>query len=444
MQRQKASASQKRSLSTKAGLKHKPLSKPKKTTLRQTKRKISTKPIQQQQMTLFGGYGQTGPYVAQYLGPTGMRMIAAYRDDGHHIRNLKLVGELGQVVPKFFDWRQQDSLKDTLRNTDLVINLIGSSNPTMHFNEYDANLRTALQIAKTAKEMGATRFIHVSAAGASPHAGSKFLRAKYESEEAVKTYFPDATIVRPCFIFDSNTVYLHTLARAAEQTKPMIAFAETSIQPTYARDVGAAIAQLALHPEIDGQTWTLGGQEAMTRAELFQRFANMIAHNQSVLGQTTHRPQFLAGTDSFRQFAREQLFFANPLNRVTPQGECDYFSTDVTLDIVPKTKGFAELGIKPSDTNLTLLRVGKAYLSNLSTANSSKLFTWDSGCLDEGQRKLKNAGKATVGTHIPFKSEQRLAEEKMERDYIINTIPPEDVKRAIAQHEAEKKQEQLM
>jgi uncharacterized protein YbjT (DUF2867 family) len=363
---------------------------------------ISTKPIQQQQVSLFGAYGQTGPYVAQYLGPTGMRMIAAYRDDGHKIRKLKLVGEVGQVVPKFFDWKKQESLVDTMVGSDLVINMIGSNVPTMHFNEFDANLRTALQIAKTAKEQGVTRFIHVSAAGASPHADSKFLRAKWESEEAVKTYFPNATIVRPCFIYDQNNVYLHTLAASCDTNDPIVAFADTVIQPTYARDVGAAIAQLALHPEIDGQTWTLGGQEAMSRYEIFNRFNNMVAHKESILGDALQRVKRLDNNDSYRVFAKEQLLFANPINRATPVGECDYFASDVTLENCDKTKGFAELGIKPSDTNLTFVRIGKGYLTNLSKANKHKLFTWETGCID--QRALPGGNpthfaRYTLGTH---------------------------------------------
>lgn len=373
-----------------------------------TKRTFTTKPIQQQQATLFGAYGQTGPYTAQYLGPTGMRMVTAYRDDGHHVRNLKLVGEVGQVAPKFFDWRKKETIRDTLRGSDLVINMIGASTPTIHFNEYDANLRTALQVAQLAKEEGVSRFIHVSAAGASPHSGSKFLRAKYESEEAVKAYFPNATIVRPCFIYDTNNVYMHTLARAANSDLPVIAFADTEIQPTYARDVGAAIAQLALHPEIDGQTWTLGGQESMTRAELYHRFSSMIAHKDSVIGAGAQRVKLLDNADSYKVFAKEQLFFSNVLNRVTPVNECDYFSTDVTLANVPKTKGFAELGIKPSDTNLTLLRIGKAYLSNLSPANSPKLFTWTTGCLDEKVAQTPES----VGTHIPAHIQKLILEEE--------------------------------
>jgi len=364
-------------------------------------RKFSTKPIQQQQATLFGCYGQTGPYVAQYLGPTGMRMIAAYRDDGMTVRPLKVSGEVGQVVPRQFAWQNPDSIRATLQGTDLVINMIGSSTPTIHFNEYDANLRTALTLAKTAKEMGVSRFIHVSAAGASPTAGSNFLRAKYESEEAVKTYFPNATIVRPCFIYDSNNPYLHTLAIGANVDEPQIAFADTVIQPTYARDVGAAIAQLALHPEIDGQTWTLGGQEQLTRWEIFERFSNMIAHKDSNLGAYCQKPQRLNGPDSFELFRKEQLLFKQLMNRWTPIGACDYFAEDVTLDTCEKTKGFAELGIKPSDTNLTFVRLGKAYLSNLSKANETKLFTWTTGCLDEKApgSKAIDFSSGAIGTH---------------------------------------------
>jgi hypothetical protein len=193
--------------------------------------------------------------------------------------------------------------------------------------------------------------------------------------------------------------YLQTLAIGAGKDHPVIAFPDTIIQPTYARDVGAAIAQLVLHPEIDGQTWTLGGQEQLTRYQIFQKFQNMIAHNKSVLGQDLQKPERLTHHQSLELHAKEQRGFAQIMNRWTPVGAIDYFAEDVTLDTAEKTKGFAELGLKASDTNLTFLRMGKAYLSNLSKANETKLFQWSTGCIDDNQEGSRAVDYSQGITH---------------------------------------------
>lgn len=77
-------------------------------------------------------------------------------------------------------------------------------------------------MAQIAKEAGVERFVHVSALGASEDSSSSFFRSKvcliarchgftltffvcaraqFAGEEAVKSIYPDATILRPAPVF---------------------------------------------------------------------------------------------------------------------------------------------------------------------------------------------------------------------------------------------------
>lgn len=367
---------------------NKPRKSAKKAAKKQQKRNFqsSTKPINQQQTTLFGSYGQVGKFVAQYLAPTGMTIIAPYRDAGHLIRDIKVTGDVGQVVPSYFQWNDAESVTKTLTGSDLVINTIGSMENTRHFNLFDANVRTALTLAKNAKEQGVERFIHVSAAGASESAASDFLKAKWESEQAVLAYFPQASIVRPCFTYDVNSQYMMRLAKLASNPlvqEVSIGAANTTIQPTYARDVGAAISQIALHPHIDGQVWTLGGEVTITRRDLFDLFQRIVGVGES--------PELLARKIKYlnrsqtltKHFGEEYFGGSRVLNRVTTKGDIEYFLSDITLENSPKTKGFAELGIKPASFDSSLLRTAQNHLLPGAPSNQEKLFSFKTGGLDK-------------------------------------------------------------
>lgn len=88
----------------------------------------------------------------------------------------------------------------------MVINCIGSR--TFHSTEKefeDANIRIPVAIAKVAKaNPNVKRFIHISAAGADPNSQSMRLRTKWIGEQEVKEVFPEATILRPTLILQSE------------------------------------------------------------------------------------------------------------------------------------------------------------------------------------------------------------------------------------------------
>eukprot|EP00461_Guttulinopsis_vulgaris_P004445 UN04447 len=366
----------------------------KKVVKKQQKRKLhsATKPVAQQQATIWGSYGAIGRYAAQYLGPTGMRIIAPYRDSGmHDVRDIKLVGDVGQVAPLYFDWKDKDSIVRTMEGSDLVINTIGTFRNRRHFSIYDANFRTAFKIAKHAKEQGVERFIHVSAAGAAEHANSDFLKSKWESEQAVLSLFPNASIIRPCMVYDMNSHYVNRLARQAAtliDDDLYVAAADTLVQPTYARDVGAAIAQIALHPQIDGQLWTLGGSHVVSRRELFETLCRMVGHE----GHEAFEARDIHNMGPFdtilRHFKEEHLRLSSnqQLYRDTQVGDVFYFLEDITTDKYSKTKGFEELGIKPASFDSTFLRLVQPYMQSTAPAAQEKLFSFRSGGLEDHKK----------------------------------------------------------
>ncbi len=112
------------------------------------------------------------------------------------------------MVP--FSPRDEQSIIDSLKYSDVVINLIGKHYETKHivptrradgslsrinYDFEDVHVRIPEKIAELAKEAGVKTFIHVSALSADLEAKSQWSQTKARGEIAVRNKFPDAVSV---------------------------------------------------------------------------------------------------------------------------------------------------------------------------------------------------------------------------------------------------------
>lgn len=64
----------------------------------------------------------------------GTQVVVAYRDPDE-ARHLKVTGDLGQIVPLEFDLRNKEQLRECVRHSDIVYNLIGRDYETKQVEE---------------------------------------------------------------------------------------------------------------------------------------------------------------------------------------------------------------------------------------------------------------------------------------------------------------------
>jgi len=170
-------------------------------------------------VTVFGATGFAGRSVANQLGKSGTQLIFPYRGEHQYVRDLKLVGDLGQVLYHPFYLRDEESIRKCMKYSNAVINLIGSEWETRNFKFDDVHETGARTIARIAKEEGVKTLIHVSSLNASEKpqecmlkGGSQFLTSKWKGENAVKEEFPDAIIIRPSDIYGQEDRHLNYYA----------------------------------------------------------------------------------------------------------------------------------------------------------------------------------------------------------------------------------------
>merc|ERR1719453_823865 len=82
--------------------------------------------------TVFGGYGFMGRYFIEELGLIGSRVYIPYRGCELEVRHLKPMFDLGQLGLMPFSPRDDASIMETIRSSDVVINMIGKHYETKH------------------------------------------------------------------------------------------------------------------------------------------------------------------------------------------------------------------------------------------------------------------------------------------------------------------------
>ncbi|KRB86805.1 3-beta hydroxysteroid dehydrogenase [Sphingomonas sp. Root710] len=215
-------------------------------------------------VTLFGGGGFLGRYVAQELLKAGARVRVAERDPSDAFF-LKPLGTLGQIQFVPASVTKPASVARAVEGADVVINLVGILK-----GDFDAiHRKGAANVAGAAQAAGVEALVHVSAIGADPESPSAYGRSKGEGEAAVRAVFPGATIIRPSVVFGQEDGFLNRFA--ALQAVPFVPVlrGEAKFQPVWVADVARAIAAAALNSGAHaGKTYELGGPEVVTMAGL--------------------------------------------------------------------------------------------------------------------------------------------------------------------------------
>eukprot|EP01127_Copromyxa_protea_P004846 TRINITY_DN14667_c0_g1_i1.p1 TRINITY_DN14667_c0_g1~~TRINITY_DN14667_c0_g1_i1.p1 ORF type:complete len:374 (-),score=92.57 TRINITY_DN14667_c0_g1_i1:83-1204(-) len=291
--------------------------------------------------TVFGCTGFLGRYVVNHLGRHGSQVVLPFRGEESDYNHLKVMADLGQLVPLKWDSRDKDSIRRASEYSNVIINLVGSRWDTRNFTMKQAHVDSARNIAEVAKEMGVERLIHVSALGADK-CPSDWGKSKWESEQVVRSIFPRATIIRPATLWGAQDKFLNQHGQMMRYWPiyPLV-HAKKNIQPVFVDDVAKAILNTLKTEEAVGTTYELAGPAVMTKEEL----ADWLIHILKLQGQQHKVP---IGEDLLWHLGywlgqqREPKFTL----------DWNKQSTDVVSS--GKFPGLIDLGVKPTPVNSEL------------------------------------------------------------------------------------------
>lgn len=223
-------------------------------------------------ITVFGGGGFLGRYVAQALLAQGARLRIACRN-ANSANHIKPLGNLGQVQLMQTDIRTPASVKRAVMDADAVVNLVGSFADMNAVQNVGAGI-----VAQAAADAGAKALVHISAIGADPQSDAEYGQSKAGGEAAVHAAFPSAVILRPSIVFGREDQFINRFAGLIRMLPvvPVIG-AATKFQPVFVGDVAKAVAAALVHQ--DGRVLELGGPEIFSMMELNRWIAKAIGQD---------------------------------------------------------------------------------------------------------------------------------------------------------------------
>jgi NADH dehydrogenase len=255
-------------------------------------------------VTIFGGSGFVGRYIAQRMARQGWRVRVAVRrpNEAHFVRPY---GRVGQVEPVLSNIRNDDSVRQVMMGADAVVNCVGTFD-VRGKNNFDAvQHEGAGRIARIAAELGVARLVHISAIGADIDGDSLYAQSKGKGEAAILEAFPSAVILRPSVVFGPEDQFFNRFAAMA-RTSPVIPLvgAGTKFQPVYVDDVAEA-AELGVVGKAEPGIYELGGPDVDTFRELIEQMLHTIRRRRlilplpfwvgSLLGRVTGAVSFVTG-----------------------------------------------------------------------------------------------------------------------------------------------------
>ena len=300
-----------------------------------------------QLVTIFGGSGFVGRYIARRMAKQGWRVKVAVRRPNDALF-VKPYGVVGQVEPVFCNIRDDASVLSAVSGADVVVNCVGILSELGKNRFHSVQSDGAERIARLAAQEGAVRFVQISALGADKGSDSQYSISKAQGEEGILQHFPDAVILRPSVIFGPEDQFFNRFASMARLSPflPLIG-ADSKFQPVYVDDV-AKVAELAVLGRASGGIYELGGPDVASFKSLMERMLTVIQRKSILLPLPFFLGWLMASTFDTLQSVSCGLL----KNGLVTRDQIKNLARDNVVSGDHKT--FADLGIEPTALDAVL------------------------------------------------------------------------------------------
>lgn len=290
-------------------------------------------------VTIYGGSGFVGRYIARRMAQAGWRVRVAVRRPNEAM-HVKPYGVVGQVEPVFCNIRDDASVRAVLTGADAVVNCVGTFDRKGRNSFQAIQNEGASRIARIAAEEGVDQLVQISAIGADVKADSAYAQSKAQGEAGVIRYFPNAVILRPSVIFGAEDQFFNRFAGMTRFAPVLpVVGAETKFQPVYVDDVAQAAVMGAMGTAKPG-IYELGGPEVVSFRKLMQQMLSVIRRRRLIV----NIPFGIAAVMGWVMDMIQTL----TLGLVPAQITRDQVkSLRVDNVVAPDARGFADLGITP-------------------------------------------------------------------------------------------------
>ena len=225
--------------------------------------------------TILGGGGFIGRYLVRNLTKKNYRCIISTRK-AFQKGYLKTQATPGAIV--LVDWNPNNfsELKEAIKNSDIVINLIGILFETRKQKFYNIHTNIPDSVAKICSESDVKKFIHVSAIGANENSKSLYQKSKHQGEVKALNNFKKTVILRPSVVCGAEDNFTNLFSKLSILPIIPIVGINYKFQPILVNDVADAIVQAVELKGNEGKIYEIGGPKIISFGDMVKSILKTI------------------------------------------------------------------------------------------------------------------------------------------------------------------------
>ena len=225
--------------------------------------------------TILGGGGFIGRYLVRNLTKKNYRCIISTRNSFQK-GYLKTQATPGAI--ELIDWNPNNfsELKEAIKNSDVVINLIGILYETRKQKFYNIHSTIPEVIAKACKESEVKKFIHVSAIGANDNSKSLYQKSKYSGEVKALNNFNKTVIIRPSVVCGTEDNFTNLFSKLSFLPVIPLVGINYKFQPILVNDVADAIVRAIETKNNENKIYEIGGPKIISFGDMVKSILKTI------------------------------------------------------------------------------------------------------------------------------------------------------------------------
>ena len=286
--------------------------------------------------TILGGGGFIGRYIVRNLTKKNYRCIIPTRNSFQK-GYLKTQAAPGAV--ELVDWSSNnfDQLKEAVKKSDIVINLIGILYETRKQKFKDIHSGIPEAISKLCSDSKVKKFIHVSAIGANENSRSKYQKSKFQGEVNAFKNFKNTIVIRPSVVCGAEDNFTNLFSKLSFLPLIPLVGINYKFQPILVTDVVDAITKVIEVKNNEGKIYEIGGPKIIS-------FGDMV---KSIM-KTINKKRFVINLPMPIAKVQSSILSLLPFPPILTKDQCEILSE--ADNIVSKNYlTLEDLNIKPSD-----------------------------------------------------------------------------------------------
>ena len=179
---------------------------------------------------------------------------------------------------ELIEWNPNNfsELKEAIKNSDIVINLIGILYETRKQKFYNIHSDIPEVVAKICSESEVKKFIHVSAIGASELSKSLYQKSKYQGEVKALNNFKNTVIIRPSVVCGTEDNFTNLFSKLSILPVIPIVGINYKFQPILVTDVADSIVQAIEAKDNEGKIYEIGGPKVISFGDMVKSILKTI------------------------------------------------------------------------------------------------------------------------------------------------------------------------